>query len=97
MEDGFFLDVIVENSSQLSVDFWYQAQEGGRVGPVRLGAGQSGPIPIFSAREVSRIEFFARVGATEEVSVTCRFDGEEEKTPPRKVVWMGIELQCVNW
>jgi hypothetical protein len=80
-EDRFFFDVIVENSSQLGFDFSYQVQGGGRVGPVRILAGQSGPLPIFSDREASEVEFFAKVGANEEESVTCHYDGEEQKTP----------------
>jgi hypothetical protein len=42
-KDRFFFDAIVEDSSQLGFDFSYQVHGVGRVGPVRILAGQSGP------------------------------------------------------
>jgi hypothetical protein len=50
-KDRFFFDAIVEDSSQLGFDFSYQVHGVGRVGPVRILAGQSGPLPIVSDRE----------------------------------------------
>lgn len=80
-------DIIMDNASQLFVDFSYQPDESPCIGPIRFVAGQSARLSIVVKRGGSDIEFFAKVGANEEESVAYAYDGEAERDGVPPLSW----------